>query len=177
MAEDGRNYGAFIPTTFIWDLAELEQANIKNDRLKDLLVRLYQNLNLMQQSLNIKDSAFYDEDEFVNGQSFFPGSDPATALDGDANTRRQVFRKVIDFGALPNTAAKSVAHNIDITSGFSFTRIYGTASDTTNLLYTPIPNVNTDIRLHVTATNVVVTTAANYSSYDTTYIVLEYLKF
>jgi hypothetical protein len=171
----GTDTGSFVPTTFIWDAAELQHLDVTSDRFKELLVRLYQNLNLMQLSLNVKDSAYYDQTEFVNGQSFFPSEDvPSTST--DAINRRQAFRKVINFGALPNTSTKNVAHEIDITSGYSFTRIYGCASDTTNLVYQPIPNANSDIHLRVTSTNVVITTSSNLSSYDTTYVVLEYLK-
>ena len=175
MSTQGTRAGAFLPTTFIWDAAELDDINLSNDKLKDLLVRLYQNLNLMQLSLNIKDSAFYDETEFVNGQSFFPNPSSGSYTNETLN-RRQVFRKVILFGALPNTGTKSVAHNLTVTSGYTFTRVYGCASDTTNLLYVPIPNANPDIHINLTSTNIVITTSANYSSYDTTYVILEYLK-
>jgi len=172
---DGVDTGAFVPTTFVWDAGELQDLDVKSEKFKELLVRLYQNLNLMQLNLNIKDSAYYDQNEFVNGQSFFAGPD-ASSSSTQAINRRQAFRKVINFGALPNTATKNVAHNVDITSGFSFTRIYGCASDTTGLVYQPIPNANSDIHLHVTSTNVVITTSANFAAYDTTYVVLEYLK-
>jgi len=171
----GPNTGAFVPTTFVWDVAELQEVDVQSDKFKEILVRLYQNLNLMQLNLNIKDSAYYDQSEFVNGQSFWPSA-AVPSSQTDAVNRRQAFRKVINFGALPNTATKNVAHNIDITTGFTFTRIYGCASDTTNRNYTPIPNANSDIRITVNATNVVITTSANYATYDTTYVVLEYLK-
>jgi len=171
----GINAGSFVPTTFVWDAAELQDLDVKSERFKELLVRLYQNLNLMQLNLNIKDSAYYDTNEFVNGQ-VFPPSSTVPSSSTQAINRRQVFRKMINFGALPNTATKNVAHGIDVTTGFSFTRIYGCATDTTNRVATPIPNANSDIRITVTATNVVITTSANYASYDTTYVILEYLK-
>jgi len=171
----GTNTGSFVPTTFVYDAAELKEMDVQSDEFKELLVRLYQNLNLMQLGMNTKDSAYYDTNEFVNGQVFPPSSNAPSSSTQAVNSR-QVFRKMIDFGALPNTATKNVAHNIDITSGFSFTRIYGCATDTTNRLATPIPNANTDIRITVNATNVVITTSANYAAYDTTYVVLEYLK-
>lgn len=94
---------------------------------------------------------------------------------------RTVYRLVINFGALPNTATKSVAHGIVCTALTTFTRIYGTASNTTALTYIPLPYASTpavanNIELSVDATNVNVRTAANYSAYDTTYIILEYLQ-
>ena len=171
----GENTGSFVPTTFVWDAGELQDIDVKSEKFKELLVRLYQNLNLMQLNLNIKDSAYYDTNEFVNGR-VFPQSASAPSTSTQAINRRQVFRKMVDFGALPNTASKSVPHGIDVTTGFSFTRIYGCASDTTNLVYRPIPNSNTDIHMRVDATNIIIATSGNFSSYDTTYVILEYLK-
>ncbi len=101
---------------------------------------------------------------------------------------RQVFRKVIAFGALPNAGTKSVAHGIDTLPqdlpnnyiGFSFTRIYATATDPVNELYIPIPyasNVAANvIEINVDATNVNITTASNKTAYTITYVVLEYIK-
>lgn len=169
------NTGAFVPNTFMSDASEIFNIDINSDSFKDMFVRLYQNLNLIQQTLNIKDSAYYDTNEFVNGQSFFAGAN-ASSFGSQAVNRRQVFRKIINFGALPNTAAKSVAHEIPITSGYTFTRIYGASSDTTNKAFTPLPNASTDINLRVDATNVIITTGGNFASYDTTYVILEYLK-
>lgn len=169
----GPNTGSFVPTTFVWDVAELRDTDIKSERFKELLVRLYQNLNLMQISLNVKDSAYYDTEEFVNGQLFFASPD-ASSSSTEATNRRQVFRKVINFGALPNSTTKSVAHDIDITSGYSFTRLYGAASDQSGLNFLAIPN--SAITLAVDSTNVKITTTSNLSAYTITYVTLEYLK-
>jgi len=169
----GGDSGSFIPTTFIWDETELYNIDVNSERFTELLVRLYQNINLMQNTMNIKDSAIYDTQEFVNGQTFFPGEDSGSDGTGAVN-RRQVFRKVIDFGALPNSATKSVAHEIDITSGFTFTRLYGAASDQAGLNFLAIPN--SSITLAVDATNVKITTTAALAAYAITYVTLEYLK-
>jgi hypothetical protein len=167
--------GAFVPTTFAWDSSELQGMDVTSDRFKEMLVNLCQNLDLMQSTLNLKDSAHYNTSEFVNGQVFFPSSSTNSS---NTNTMvgRQVYRKVINFGALPNTTTKSVTHDLNITTGYTFTRIYATASDTTNRTFIPIPNASTDINLEVDATNVKIKTAGNFSSYDTTYVILEYLK-
>lgn len=172
-------FGSFIPTTSVWDVSSIYQTEGLSPELKELLVRLYQNLNNMAVSTNLKDAGYYDTNEFVNGQQFFPN--PAT--NSTTQTRpdfRAVFRKVIDFGALPNAGVKSVAHGIGITPATTFTRIYATANDLTAQSYIPIPyasNVaNTNIELYVDATNVNIATASNYSSYTVTYVVLEYLQ-
>lgn len=160
------NTGAFVPLTFIWDVGEIYQTDVNSENFKLLLVRLYQNLNSMQMLLNLKDTGSYDTLEFVNGQTYFAA--------GDVDVPRQVYRKVVIFGALPNSGLKSVAHNMTITPNLTFTRLYGAASDLANQSYLPIPN--SDIKLEVDATNVKITTAANLTDYTTTYVVLEYLK-
>jgi hypothetical protein len=157
--------GSYVPSTFIWDMNEIEDIDITSDKFRELLIRLYQNLNLMQNVLNVKESAYYDIQEFVNGQLYLTTN----------NEPRQVIRKMIQFGALPNTGVKAVAHGITTTRLFTFTRIYGASSDTTNMLYTPLPNTN--IQILVDSTNITVTTGADYSSYDTTYIILEFLRY
>lgn len=169
--------GLFVPTTNIWDVAELYETDVNSDQFKELLVRLYQNVNNIALSLNIKDSAYYTLNEFVNGQLFFPSSLSSNATEPQY---RQAYRLVINFGALPNAGTKSVAHGLAIGSTWTFTRIYGTATNP-NTEFIPLPyaspTLNQNISLNVDTTNVNVTTAINYSAYTTTYIILEYLKY
>ena len=169
-------FGSFVPTTQAW---ELDNANLGPEDIRGLLVRLYQQINLIALVLNTKDTGLYSLQEFINGQQFFPNpaydsSTPTTA------TQRQVFRFIVNFGALPNNASKSVAHGLTITSNFTFTRIYACASDTTNKSYLPIPFASPilaeNIKLSVDATNVTIATGSNRSTYTTTYVVIEYLK-
>lgn len=157
------NLGLFIPTTNIWDTEDL----------KELQIRLYQNLNLMATAVNLKDSGYYSLQEFVNGQSYFPNPALSSATP-TTPVYRQVFRKVINFGTLPNTATKSVAHGLTINNTFSFTRIYATASDPVGLTYFPIPGNGTNITAD--ATNVNITTTANMTAYTICYVVLENIK-
>lgn len=173
MANDA-NVGSFVPTNFVWDVAQIYSVNVNSDEFKELLVRLYQNINLIQMSLNTRDAGHYDTSEFVNGQLFFPN--PSRNSKTEAPVRRQVYRKIVNFGALPNTATKSVAHNLTVTSGYTFTRLYGAASDTVNKRYIAIPNANTDVNLEVDATNVKITTSGNLTNFTTTYVILEYIK-
>jgi hypothetical protein len=170
--------GLFVPTTNIWDVSQIYDIEVTSPEFKELLVRLYQNINNITLALNLKDSAYYDEVEFVNGQAFFPGAVSASA--SNETIFRQVFRKVINFGTLPNTATTSVPHGILITNTYSFTRIYATASDQTGMTYIPIPFASpTDadnIQLDVDATNVNITTGSDRTNYTLCYVVLEYIK-
>jgi hypothetical protein len=176
---DQSNFGAYFGTTNVWDVSRLYEVDVKSPEFKELLVRLYQNINNISTLLNLKDTGYYALTEFINSQSFF--NDPAVALTTVSQPAfRQVFRKVINFGALPNTATKSVAHGIAFGDTFTTTRIYGSSSDTTGHTYIPLPYASptdaNEIELNVDATNVNVTTGSNRTNFTVTYIILEYLK-
>ena len=172
------NTGAYIPTTNVWDTSEIYNTEVTSPQFKELLVRLYQNLNQMAIGVNNRDAALYDTQEFVCGQQFFP--DPSlTSQSTTVPTMRQVYRKVINFGALGN-GNKSVAHGITVTTGTIFTRMYGVATDPVNKKAITIPRrgvigiTYTDIL--VDATNVTISTGADLSDYSITYVILEYIK-
>lgn len=172
------NVGSFVPTTNIWDVSRLYEIDVTSDEFKELLVRLYQNINLISLNLNIKDTGYYVLQQFVNGQLYFPNP----SLDSttpQSPTYRQVYRLVVNFGALPNAGVKSVAHNIAVTPNFSFTRIYATSTKNDQTSFIPIPFaspvLNENIKIEVTNTDVTITTAIDYSAYTITYVVLEWI--
>lgn len=178
---DETNPGQFIGTTQIYDLGE------DNVNAEDFTVRLRQNFNNLIMSLNIKDSGYYGQEEFVNGQLFYPDYSRVNSATSAPATFRQVFRKVIDFGALPDIAGspKSIAHNITFLPGagnttFIATRIYGAATDQTNRLMIPLPHFTVGgvlIDLTVDATNVIISSTSNaYTTFARTHVVLEYIK-
>lgn len=183
MATQGINYGLTVPTTNVWDAdaARLQDISVTSPEFKELLVRLYQNLNLISTVLNLKDSAYYDTNEFVTGQSYFPN--PAlNSSTSTVATYRPTYRLVVNFpGGLTINGVNTAPHHLSINSGFTFTRIYAVASDTTNLKYIPIPYASgaagTDIELSVDSTNVIITTSSNRSSFNVCYCVLEFMKF
>lgn len=173
--------GAFVPTNYLWDIQQLESGSLKEEDLRLLLVRLYQNINNIALALNLKDTGMYNTSQFVNSQVFFPN--PAlNSSTAQTPEFRQVYRTVVNFGALPNAGTKTVPHNITCTTLTSFTRIYATASKPTVAFeYLPIPYssataVADNIELFVDATNVNIVTATNYSAYTITYVILEYLQ-
>jgi hypothetical protein len=180
--------GAFVATSYIWDVARLHEIEVNSPEFKELLVRLYQNLANIANVLNIKDSGYYNVLEFVNGQLFFPNPNFDSQTSQTA-TYRQVIRKVINFGPLPNTGTKSVAHGITciafsagppIVPGTTFTRIYATATDNTGLNYIPIPYASpilaNNIELSVDSTNVTITTGSNRSNFNICLVILEFLQ-
>lgn len=174
MANNSSNLGAFIPTTNVWDVGRLATVDINSQEFRELLVRLYQNVNNISLVLNIKDTGYYDTKEFVNGQLFFPT--PGTK----SQQYRQDYRIVINFGQLPNATTKVVPHNIPINSAYWATRVYGAATDSTNLFWIPLPYADAsgnNIQLLVDSTNVSITTTNDCTNFDRCIVVLEYLKF
>lgn len=173
--------GSFVPTTNIWDPSEIYSTEVTSPEFKELMVRLYQNLNNMALSLNTRDAGYYDRQEFVCGQLFFPNPSLSSTTP-QVPESRQVFRKVINFGALPTAAAspKQVAHGLTVTSGFSFTRIYGCATNPSTsflpLPYTSSSATSNNIELFVDGTNVSIAVGIDRNTYTTSYIVLEFIK-
>jgi nucleoside-triphosphatase THEP1 len=64
--------GSFVQTTQVWDVDEIYSMDIKSPEFKELLVRMYQNLNDIAVVLNTKDTGYYPLFEMVNSQLWFP---------------------------------------------------------------------------------------------------------
>ena len=174
------SFGLFVGTTNVWDVSELYGLQNVDPQLQEILVRLYQNLNLMSLVLNIKDSGYYDRREFVTGQLYSPNDKvPPSTFDTSDSLYRQGLRKWILFTALPNATSVQVAHGISITANTTWIKILGAATNPTTLDGIPLPYVsltpNASIEVDVDMTYVTITTAADYSAYSGE-IILEYLQ-
>jgi len=104
-------YGAFIPTTNVWDTEQehLKDMDTSKPEFKELLVRLFQDLNRMALSVNIRDAGYYDIEKFVNGQLYFPNPRVAVPTTISCNYR-QVYRSVVNMPVgttLPNAGTLS----------------------------------------------------------------------
>lgn len=88
---------------------------------------------------------------------------------------KPIYRKVFDFGTLPNVATKSLNHNLTFDN---IIKAWGFATDgSANWL--PLPWVHTTtymVQLWVTSTQIRVSTANIMASYSASWIVLEYTK-
>jgi len=154
---------------------------------EEAVVKLRQYINDIAYSVNRKSSGYYVEQDTITGQQFVPTF--ATDMSGSTNYR-PVLRKVVDFGTLPDSTTKSVAHSIATTEDFSFVKIYGCATEPTAAPVPigatnsaiPIPYINTttpgdSVELSIDATNVnVTTTTANYTAYTRCFVVLEWIQ-
>lgn len=167
------NTGLYVPTTYIFDLPNIDKLDLNSPEFKEIFVKLYQNVSNMNMALNNKDSAYYITEEFVNGQQYF---NPTSSSQLDL---RPVFRKEIDIGALA-AGVTTIAHNLAITNTWKFTRIYGVASDSAGFNYYPLPWASaagaTNIELKVNIANVVITNNSGVAFTDC-YVTLEYVKF
>lgn len=130
-------------------------------------------LKRISEGVNVRDIALYIENETLTGGQFVPDSNDPTDL-------RSVFRKTIDFGSLPNSSTKSVAHGISIDSRFTLVKLVASATDPVNFLSLSIPYASatlTDvIEINVDDTNINITTSKDYSSYTRCFVILEFLK-
>jgi len=158
-----------------------DQSFVPNDLIipddyKEMQLIMTDYLRSVVDSLNEKEIANFSTAQSLTGQKWLEV--------GNENNVQQAYRKVIDFGSLPNTAAKAVAHGITTTQNTYFTHIYATATDpgaTDTTAAIPIPYVDPNtlangIQIDVDNTNVTITTAANYSAYTKCYVVLEWVQ-
>jgi len=173
-------YGVFVPQNLVWDVQQIYNSDFTAEQ-KELLVRLYQNINNIAIALNLKDTGVYNNSfSTINGQTWFPN--PANNSSTPAYpAARQVQRLVLLWASpLPNTGSQTQPHGIVCTASTTFTRIYATASDTTGLNYIPIPYASptlaNNIELKVDGTNVTIITGSNRSNFNVTYVILEYLQ-
>lgn len=169
---------AQLPTTNVWDPSIIADVDINSPQFKEILIRLYQNINNMALVVNIKDSGFYDTFEFLTGQTYFPN--PLLNSNTPTNpTRRPVIRKVYFPGPLPNTGTITFPHGIPMTPSITFVKSYGQSTDTTNFKSISLgyssASGTTNVEMYVDGANVVIITASDRSSYNVTYVVLEYL--
>lgn len=173
------NTGSFVVTTNIWDIAQIQNIDLNSKEFRDLLVRLYQNINNISLVLNKKETGYYPLQEFLDSNLYFPS---AISVSGTAQSSnyRQAYRMTINFGALPDTATKSVPHGINPNQNYIFTDIRATASNSIGYSYLPIPYASATsaniIEISIDKTNINITTGKNMTAYTNTIVVLEYLK-
>jgi len=134
---------------------------------KELVTALQDIYQGIASAVNTKEGGlFVPIEKLTSAQYFIPGN---------PQKNRAVYRMVVDFGALPNNATKSVAHNVTgWDSNFRLVRAYGASTDPIAFEGIPIPNVG--IFLKINSTNVIVTTTANFSAFTETTIVFEFTR-
>ena len=178
MNDATNNAGCFVPTTFIWEgLQQLSTINVNSPEFKELLVKLYENLNRIVLALNVKDSAYYNPTEFVTGGLLFPNP---TASASAQPQWRQIFRVKPSGGTLPNAGLLSFPHGILFDGNYTVLSIAGAATDNVGLTYLPLPYVSVSgdaIEMWVDSTNVNIITQSDRTNYTISEIVIMYVKY
>lgn len=164
-----------VPTTNLWNISQIQNSNIPEE-LKNLLVQLYQNINLISLVLNKKENGIYQLEQTLSGNVFFPNPEITNAT---INSRTE-YRTVTFFQMLPDTGTLSIPHNIFIPSISTATIIYGAATNTNATSMIPLPFASPtlvdNISLELTATDIVITTGSDRSDYVRVIVVVGLLK-
>jgi hypothetical protein len=167
-------YGAFVPTNYIWEIQELVQADVNSLAFKELLVRLYQNVNAIALVLNIKTTGQFPLMETVNGNLWFPNPNNSSATPA-APVLRQELQQTYTISNVMGSV--TINHMITVTALTTFTDIYGTANDQVGFNYYSIDTTETatNISMAVDNTTIVITNNTGIT-FTTVYIVLKYLQ-
>lgn len=171
------NLGSYLPTTYVFDVSELQQMDVTSEAFKELIVRLYLNVNNMLKVLNTKDTGLYLTTTFNTGQAFYNANN-------QSDNNRTVFRTVVPFGALPNAMNKSVAHNIpNLGTTWSLVR-FDCESTNPNTLSIDIPGWDpttfpamlSPIMITFDPVNVNITTTSDMRAFTITWVTIEFIQ-
>lgn len=134
-------------------------------------------------SINAKEIGWYLDVELDTGKKFIPKNfDPAVQA-STSEIYRTILRKVVVFGALPNTTSKPIAHGITVDDKFTLIQMYAAATDPTDpgtFPSLPIPHASptlvNNIELKLDDTNVIITTGSDRTAFTRCNVVIEYIQ-
>jgi hypothetical protein len=138
---------------------------------------LVERLREITNAVNIREIGWFLDVELLSGKTLFPGVN--TQGNASPQQNRQILRKVIDFGPLPNSAVKSVPHGIVVDDNFTLITLYAGAFDPIGLTGLPIPfsaSTTTRIQIDMDAVNVNITTVSPRSNYTNVKVIIEYCQ-
>lgn len=167
----------FLPVNVVWP--DTEDTKEFGNRIQQIYRRIADGVNNREigNYIAVTPSAgTVTTVEAITGQEWFGAGSETQSL-----IPRVTFRKVINFGVLPNNSTTSVAHGITFDLNSTMTKIYGAATDPSGPTFIPIPTseppgLTGNISIIVDGTNVNITTETNRTNFTRTIIVLEYLK-
>jgi hypothetical protein len=116
--------------------------------------------------LNAKSIGVYSSELIPSGKQIYVTS---TAYD--------VLRVTVIFGPLPNSTTKTVPHGLVVDGSFRLLNLYLTANNTTGNKYFCLQYYSIapgDIVLSMDATNIIVTTMSDYSSFNMSLAIVEF---
>ena len=177
------NVGQFLPTTYEFDIGELTDMEVNSYEFKELIIRLYQNINSIILSVNNKETGYYSLTQFVTGKLWYPN--PAlNSTTPQTPILRQAYRIVVPFGPLTNNSTKSVPHGLIVTPTFRMKIIDCVANRPIVYSAVPIPYASTlqpvpeNIEIYIDATNINISTISvvtDWTQYTDVDVILEYI--
>lgn len=150
------------------------------DKWEDAREFLVEHLKKISLAVNAREIGFFLDEELLSGKAFIPGINDFTN-GSTSQIYRSVLRKVIDFGALPNTGTKSVPHGITFDANFTLTAFWADATDPNGLSAIPIPFADptalaNNIEMDMDSTNVNITTGTDRTNYTRCFVTIEYIQ-
>ena len=129
---------------------------------------IVEQLKRVAQAINIREIGWFIDEELLSGKAFIPGSN--NMLDqGTSQTFRQVFRKVVDCGALV-AGVNTIEHGINYNENFTLVQLWAAVTNSETLMSTTFANADT---IRLTDTNIIIT---SNGTYDRSFTVIEYLQ-
>ena len=91
---------------------------------------------------------------------------------------KKVYKKVVSCGALPNTTTKNIPHGISSYTNAWFSKECFAKDGTNGIIPLPYFHSTTanGVRLEMNTSNIIIACGANFSSFSTTYVTIEYTK-
>jgi hypothetical protein len=133
-----------------------------------LRLKLTDSLRDFATGINTREIGQYYLNELLTGSMLFNTT--------NIQKPRSIYRKVINFGALPNTLSKPIAHGLTITKDYQFLKMYVVGNNSTGAPFYAITLPDRNSTITIDANNVNITTFADYSAYTNSAVVLEYSK-
>jgi hypothetical protein len=157
---DAQEFDSFVP---VFSTSPEKPEDMRNFTTEQLRIHAT--------NINVREIGWMLDQELLTGKSFIPGTTSPQQEPGF----RSVFRKVVIFGTLPNTATKSVAHGITFDANFTLVDLWASATDPVGFTAFTADFGGTAVTLNMDATNVNITTNADYTAYTRCFVVIEYL--
>ncbi len=164
--------GPFVGTTSIFDVSDIRNINVNSEEFKEFLVVLYQQVNNIGNVINDKDHGWLSLQAYACGKQIYP--------EVPGGPVRGIGRKMVDFGALPNTGNKAVPHGIPFNADTRITFLYCMSNDPIAQTGLTVPYVDVltagalNAELDIDNTDVYIITAGDLSAYTITYVYIEF---
>lgn len=163
---DSQTYESFVP---VYDAIP--------EKWEDARDFLVEHLKKISNAVNIREIGWFLDEELLSGKTLFPGMN----VQGNESPlqNRQILRQCYNFGALPNTTTKSIAHNVTVDANFTLIALYAGAYDPVHFIGLSIPFASTagvPVQIDMDVANINIHTLGNFSNYSNTIIVMEYAQ-